>query len=322
MSATRSLRPRRRVVALTAGALLAAAVAPAAADAAGAGAGRKPQRIYVCVTQDFGTLNLSDAKSACPRGQRKLSWQVTGMRAERGPAGPRGATGPRGPKGDTGAAGAQGAPGTQGAPGAQGATGATGAPGATGPAGSGEPGPQGPIGPAGPQGPIGPVGPIGPIGPQGDPGPQGPVGPTGATGPAGDISAFSADTAWVSDFSGQTIPATGIATFSGPQSLGANISHVPGSSAVTVGTSGRYLLRWNAVIENATFAAPELRVQVNSAGVPGGSVGIPGTSGTLAGETIATIPAGAVVTVARGGIGDTILGSAGTSLSLTIQRIA
>lgn len=76
------------------------------------------------------------------------------------------------------------------------------------------------------------------------------------------------------------------------------------------------------MIQSATFPNPEFRVDRNGGGIAGASVGIPGTSGTLAGETIADLNAGDVITVARGGVGDVTLGTAGTSISLTIQRIA
>lgn len=307
MSVRSSARPRRHALALAALLTAGAVAAPPA------GAAAKPQRIYVCVTQEFGTLNLSDAKRACPRGQRKVSWQIVGMRAESGPRGARGPAGPQGPKGDKGDTGATGA------------TGAQGVPGASGPAGSGDQGPQGVPGPVGPQGPAGPIGPVGPTGPQGDEGDQGPQGvpgPVGATGPAGRTDAFSSDTAWISDISGQIVPFTGTVLLTGPQSLGANVSHPAGSANVVVGSSGRYLIRWQATIASATFANPEIGVQVNNAGLPGGTVGTPGTSGTLSGETITTLAAGDVVALFNNSSSVLTLSSFGTSVSLTLQRIA
>lgn len=132
------------------------------------------EKIHVCVTKRFGTLNLIDAKTPCPNGQRKLAlWAADASsapgRGERGPKGERGARGPAGPAGPRGDAGPAGPAGPAGS-------------------GGGQPGPAGPVGPQGPAGPEGPQGApglIGPQGPAGPEGPQGPVGPAGRAGPAG-----------------------------------------------------------------------------------------------------------------------------------------
>lgn len=128
----------------------------------------RKQRIYACVTERYGTLNLSDARTPCKAGQRKISWAaegpagLPGRAGKRGPAGrqgERGATGPQGPQGERGPAGPAGSAAAKGDPGPAGPQGATGP--------QGDPGPQGPVGPTGP---IGPIGPTGPQGQQGDPG--------------------------------------------------------------------------------------------------------------------------------------------------------
>jgi len=173
---------RRHVIAFMALFLLLGSSAYAVADRV-ATSQKKETRIYACVTNDFGTLNLSSAKVRCPQGQRKISWNAEGQEGARGPAGrpgragARGPAGPAGPKGDAGPAGPQGERGPAGPAGPAGS-------------GGGEPGPAGPQGPQGPAGATGPVGPAGPAGPQGPAGPDGPSGdqgPIGLTGPQGPI---------------------------------------------------------------------------------------------------------------------------------------
>jgi hypothetical protein len=123
-------------------------------------------RLYACLARPYQTLNLTSASAACPRGQRKISWNRVGRPGVRGATG---AIGPQGQKGDTGGTGATGP---------QGQKGDTGATGATGPQGQkGDTGATGAIGPQGPKGDTGATGPAGPTGAQGPPGPS--------TGPAG-----------------------------------------------------------------------------------------------------------------------------------------
>lgn len=111
------------------------------AVASGATSSGPGKQVHVCVTKDFGTLNLSSAKRDCPDGQRKISWNADGRR---GLAGKSGAKGPAGPAGAVGPAGATGAAGPKGDTGAKGATGADGAPGT-----AGQQGPPGQPGAAG-----------------------------------------------------------------------------------------------------------------------------------------------------------------------------
>ncbi len=164
---------------------------------------------YACVTERYGTLNLTTKNARCPDNQRKIKLTSEGQRGKRGSrgrsgaAGPAGAPGVPGPVGPVGAAGA-GIPGPPGAVGATGPQGDAGAPGpagakgdagdagAAGPAGpqgdTGETGATGPVGPQGPEGDTGATGPVGPQGPEGETGatgPQGPEGEAGSTGPAG-----------------------------------------------------------------------------------------------------------------------------------------
>jgi hypothetical protein len=119
-------------------------------------------KIRACVLQS-GLLRLHEPGQRCPRGARRIEWNVVGPI---GPLGPAGAAGPAGPPGADGAAGAGGA---------QGAAGPAGAPGPEGKAG-----PTGATGPAGPPGPKGDTGAPGEKGEPGTPGTGSLVSPNGA----------------------------------------------------------------------------------------------------------------------------------------------
>jgi hypothetical protein len=147
-------------------------------------------KLYACVTNQYGTLNLITKGAHCPDGQHKISWNVQGLR---GPQGPKGAPGTAGDKGAAGQNGASGATGTAGSAGATGPTGPAGPPGVVGPTGATGPiGATGPTGDAGATGPIGPTGSTGPTGPTGVTGVTGPTGATGVTGPTGVTGATGA----------------------------------------------------------------------------------------------------------------------------------
>jgi hypothetical protein len=66
-------------------------------------------RISACFNSTTGSLRIVNLGARCPRGQRKLVWNVRGLRGLRGLPG---ATGPPGAHGAAGAPGAPGAPGT------------------------------------------------------------------------------------------------------------------------------------------------------------------------------------------------------------------
>ncbi|HST41877.1 MAG TPA: hypothetical protein VLK58_20320 [Conexibacter sp.] len=334
---SRRARGRATAAALALGTAAATAFAAAPAATAAPSSRSAPQRIYVCVTADFGTLNLSNKTAACPRGQRKMSWQVEGLRGE---PGPRGATGPRGaagPRGETGPQGAGGAPGAQGPAGSPGPAGTPGPRGEQGPVGSGTPGPQGEPGPVGPQGLVGPVGPIGPQGPQGDPGRNGadgragpagadgragPAGANGRTGPAGPSGGFPADAAWISDTGGQVVPITGALVFSGQENLGANVSHAPGSGRVTVGSTGRYVVRFHVNLESSTAPLSEVMLSVNNAGVNASGTPIFGNRGSATGEVILDLVAGDWLGIFNNSSGALTFPTGSVGVSLVIQRIS
>jgi hypothetical protein len=100
--------------------------------------------MYACVTARHKTLNLSSRSANCPRGQRKIAWNLPGDKGRAGSAGPAGVAGAAGAPGSAGATGAQGPVGPEWQPdvtaltgpqGARGPTGDTGMAGAPGPAG-------------------------------------------------------------------------------------------------------------------------------------------------------------------------------------------
>lgn len=123
--------------------------------------------IHACLTTKGapaarGSLRVVAAARQCKarRGERPISWSVTGFAGPAGATGPAGADGATGPAGAVGATGATGPQGAQGATGLQGLTGQQGLQGLTGQQGlQGLTGQQGLTGLTGPQGPIGPEGP-------------------------------------------------------------------------------------------------------------------------------------------------------------------
>jgi hypothetical protein len=324
-------------------ALLAATAAvalPTTAEAARA-------RIYVCVTRDFGTLNLTSAKAKCPDGQRKLSWSVDGGRGAAGPKGARGERGAQGPKGDTGPQGPKGDTGAQGPQGPQGPAGPAGA-------GGGEPGPQGPPGPAGPIGPAGPTGPAGaagPTGPRGDTGPQGPTGPqglqgepgptgptglagaTGPTGPAGPTGPQgpAGDTDLIGSGSGSVatlaIPATAVVgggsdvSFTDDAQLGSGLSHLVPSTFVSVVAAGRYVVSFNVSYSSGIGAA--LALAVNGVVQPQTQVPLLTSSGQVSQTTTLALAAGDVVTLRNNsGVILSLAIAPSVGAQLTFQRVS
>lgn len=107
---------RRRLV------IAAVSIVSAFASAAPVAAAATPTRLYACATERHGTLNLTTREGRCPKGQKKVTWSVEGLR------GKAGAKGEDGNKGDAGAKGDQGAAGAPGAKGEAGATGPAGSP--------------------------------------------------------------------------------------------------------------------------------------------------------------------------------------------------
>ncbi len=261
------------------------------------------KRIYACVTQDYGTLNLSNATRRCPTGQRKISWSADGT------AGPRGLRGATGPKGAAGATGPTGAPGATGAKGATGATGgvgpagATGAAGAIGPAGpAGSTGAKGDTGETGPRGDTGATGPIGPIGPQGDTGPQGAPGANGRDG-----ASAPADYAHVYNQGAEVVPVEADITFDST-GVAAGVSHAPGNAGIVVDSAGVYEVRFEVNgVEPNQFALFD-----NGAPLAGATFGSSAGTDTTVGDTMVQLDAGDVLT----------LRNHSSSTAVTLQTLA
>ena len=244
----------------------------------------------------------------CPKGDTGCPGP-TGPQGERGDVGPRGPMGPRGEKGDPGCRGPQGPAGLQGPTGPQGPTGSQGP---TGPQGEiGSQGPMGPTGPKGeqgiqgptgdtggigPSGAAGPTGDAGPIGPTGDPGP---IGPTGDPGPAG-LDAFGGlfNNSEVSFDIIADVPA--VAPM--PSTTDAKgVSYAVGNS-ITVEEAGSYYISYSMY---ARFTAPAtliFAVRSNETNIASATntvtVAVSAYGVNHVGNTIAQLPAGAVVDIA------------------------
>ncbi len=200
--------------------------------------GDQKQRIYACVTERFGTLNLSDARRPCEAGQHKISWAAEGPAGLPGKSGAPGKRGPAGRQGERGATGATGATGPAGPAGPQGERGPAGPSGSA--AAKGDPGPAGPQGATGPRGDAGAQGDPGPQGPQGATGPQGPVGPTGPTGPQGVQG--DPGSAWSEQkFSAENGIAIPILVVNTPALLGIYGVRAP--------ETGSYLVSWKVTVQ-------------------------------------------------------------------------
>ena len=247
----------------------------------------------------------------CPKGDTGCPGP-TGPQGERGDVGPRGPMGPRGEKGDPGCRGPQGPAGLQGPTGPQGPTGSQGP---TGPQGEiGSQGPMGPTGPKGEQGIQGPTGDTGPIGPTGDTGSIGPTGDTGSIGPTGDPGPIGP--------TGDPGPA-GLDAFGGlfnnsevsfdiiadvpavapmPSTTDAKgVSYAVGNS-ITVEEAGSYYISYSMY---ARFTAPAtliFAVRSNETNIASATntvtVAVSAYGVNHVGNTIAQLPAGAVVDIA------------------------
>ena len=123
---------RRDLLAATAGAFVATALAGGIAWAAIPGPGGV---IEGCYKQNGGQLRVVDAASDCNSSELALSWSQTGPSGPQGSSGASGPQGPSGPSGDQGPSGPTGADGTSGPSGPSGVAGEPGEPGASGPSG-------------------------------------------------------------------------------------------------------------------------------------------------------------------------------------------
>lgn len=154
-----------------------------------------------------------------------------------------GIVGPTGPTGGTGATGATGGLGVTGPTGASG-IGTIGATGPTGFSGRSFTGPTGPTGVGG----VGTTGPTGPTG-IGGAGVVGPTGPTGASIP------FSATYAYIYNGSALSLAGNADVQFNGADLLTPDITHVIGSSNVTINTAGTYIIEFTVYyLRNGQFS--------------------------------------------------------------------
>ncbi len=293
---------RRHVIATLALVLALAGTAFAASGGVTAIASKHAKaRIYACVTEQFGTLNLTTANAHCPHGERKISWNAKGPRGVRGHRGPAGADGPAGAAGEQGPAGPQGE---------------------TGPAGpKGDTGDTGPQGSAGAQGPRGDTG---AQGPRGDDGAQGPRGDAGAQGPAGDPSALGDDSgssielATVVD---ATVVGGADVPFSGPSDLGSGVAHTAGTTTFTVASAGRYRVTATANITAGVGAA--FAVAVNGTVDASTNVDFLVATGQTTTDGILTLAAGDVLTLRdNSAVPFTMALAPGVGATLVIQRLS
>lgn len=124
--------PRPRAGAFAPWAVAAAVLVAGSAIAGNGGvhqaaAPKKVGTLYACVAKKTGEIRVTTKKRRCPKGQRKVSWNVVGPAGPQGVSGPGGADGARGRDGADGAAGPIGATGPQGAVGPAGPAGSPGA---------------------------------------------------------------------------------------------------------------------------------------------------------------------------------------------------
>lgn len=182
----------------------------------------------------------------------------------------------------------------------------------------------------------GPQGPEGPTGPQGEPGPaglQGATGPTGPQGPAGPGVLpvyFNA----ITNGGNQTVMPGSDVTFTLAYQSG-DFSLTPNTAAITVGTAGIYridyslLLRPTEGLLNAAYAVTIDGVESPLSFFGLYAQGLPETERRqLAGMFIASIPAGAVVTLRNKSATEDILQGSGVDnqavnrASILLQKIA
>lgn len=257
---------------------------------------------------------------------RSHSHEHRGRRGPTGPTGPTGARGATGATGDTGAPGATGAQGLAGATGATGPNGATGATGAIGPTGAvgltGAVGPTGAVGATGAVGPSGAVGDTGAVGPTGAVGDTGAVGPTGAVGDTGAVGPTGAVGATgpvgPAGAVGLIGPTGGLGTLdfgytyhlatiadsvvvggadvifsnNGPQ-LG--VTHTPGTTTVTIATSGVYQIEYNVSITSGVGS--DLAIAVNGTVDPSTPISALVATGEVSGSVLLFLLAGDVITL-------------------------
>ena len=265
---------------------------------------------YACVAGSTHTLQLTSKKAKCPRGERKITFNVPG---------PRGAAGPSGQHGLTGVTGATGPDGTRGPAGVTGATGVNG--------GSAGAGATGPAGPAGVTGTTGAAGSTGATGATGQTGATGGTGATGADGAGAILTSGSGTPATmvhtlggVAD-AGSEIPVSGIGQASGVSVTSGTLDTTggPGISEVpeSIPTSG-HITSLTAYFSNTTTLSLGITTiaitgQLYSSSTPDNTLtAVPGATVTLSPELTSLVPLGSVSTGTATGL--SIAVGAGTRL--------
>jgi hypothetical protein len=239
-------------------------------------------------------MTLSDL--ACMAQQVPLwngtSWvcadaSTAGTTGPHGPAGAAGVQGLQGLQGATGSMGNTGANGTNGGAGATGAQGPAGPQGATGSIGN--TGANGTNGGAGATGAQGPAGPQGATGSMGNTGANGTNGAAGATGPAGGLSQYG----HVYNVDAQVVAIEAPVLFSNNGVITAGITHVGGSSQITLTNSGTYEIAFLV----STVEPNQFAVFVNGAAVVSSIFGSGAGTQQNNGQVILALGAGDVITL-------------------------
>ncbi len=209
----------------------------------------------------------------------------------------------------------------------------------------GPPGPPGPPGMRGPRGFIGPVGPTGAAGPQGPPGatgatgpagPQGPAGPTGAAGPVGATGATGPQgppgvvSFWNGNSTGtQTLTAATANEITFTPNLSSPTADYTLSAdgrTLTVTNAGDYLISYDILIPSGTTTTNNgFYVTSNGTQIPATLTNVTGTfetSETVSSQAIASLPAGAAISLRS--VGDITLTAPSADqqmASLTLLRL-
>ncbi|HEY1537801.1 MAG TPA: hypothetical protein VGF63_00280 [Solirubrobacteraceae bacterium] len=222
-----------------------------------------------------------------------------------------GKKGARGPKGATGKAGVAGRAGAQGVAGSTGAVGSAGTAGATGPTGQ--------------QGLAGVSGEVGAAGTQGARGIQGPAGTTGATGATGAAGAGGlSEYAFVYNLGAQVVPIEADIAFDTNGPMSAGVTHAPGAAGIQMVNAGIYKFTFTV----SGVEPSQMAMLLNGVKIAGSVYGSGAGTQLNAGQAIATVAAGDVLTLRNHSSAaavtlQTLAGGtqANTNASMIIERV-
>jgi hypothetical protein len=182
------------------------------------------------------------------------------------------------------------------------------------------------IGPrVGPTGPTGATGVTGPIGLTGATGSTGPTGMTGSTGPTGDTGpigatgpAVSTAGRFVQRNGSVTVASSGFIPFTDSYSAFGDIAW-NGSEALTIGTSGYYLVSFGGVSDSG--GGGPIAISVNGAAPTTGNIKLT-TDGSLRSKTeVRFFSSGNVIRVMNQGTSTTFNGACSGFAFLSIVKI-